>query len=402
MADPTAPIIHRLLQKGVTIPCPAGVEIGEEVNPDRISGDGVVIHAGSRIFGKHTLILKGAVIGGEAPATVRDCHVGPFVRLGGGSFHGAVFLKNASAGPGSHFREGVILEEEASAAHTVGLKQTILFPFVTLGSLINFCDCLMAGGTGKKHHSEVGSSYIHFNFTPQQDKATASLLGDVPNGVMLNQPPIFLGGQGGLVGPCRLGFGVTVAAGAICRKDETRPHRLIFGGGPVSGNIAYSPGTYSNARRVFENNILYLANLLALMQWYQTVRWLFISDDFPLELHQGLTAALDLAVSERLRRLGEFVEKLALEPGKHEAEGRYRRKLIQGWPETRGYLETCRATAVGEESLSKPFTDAVQAGIGGCGPDYIRVIQTLAPDDVALGVRWLQGIVDKVTQTVMG
>jgi len=115
-------------------------------------------------------------------------------------------------GSGSHVRDGTILEEQASVAHTVALKQTILFPFVTLGSLINFCDCFMSGGTDRKNHSEVGSSYIHFNFTPNQDKATASLIGDVPNGVMLNKNPIFLGGQGGLIGPCRLTFGTIIAA----------------------------------------------------------------------------------------------------------------------------------------------------------------------------------------------
>ena len=135
------------------------------------------------------------------------------------------------AGLARTVREGCILEEHASIAHTVGLKQTILFPFVTLGSLINFCDCLMAGGTGPKDHSEVGSSYIHFNFTPNQDKATPSLIGDVPRGVMLNQRPIFLGGQGGMVGPLRLNYGITVAAGTILRKDELRPDRLIIGGG---------------------------------------------------------------------------------------------------------------------------------------------------------------------------
>ena len=60
-------------------------------------------------------------------------------------------------GLGAQVREGCILEEEANGAHCVGIKQTILFPFVTLGSLINFCDCLMAGGTSRKDHSEAGS-----------------------------------------------------------------------------------------------------------------------------------------------------------------------------------------------------------------------------------------------------
>ena len=196
--------VSQLIHKGVRIDCPDSIEIGEEVDVGKISGQGVVIHAGSKIFGDTTLILRDARIGFEAPATVKNCQIGPEVELKGGFFEDAVFLANAKAGLGSHVREASIFEEQTSIAHTVGTKHTILFPFVTLGSLINFCDCLIAGGTSRKNHSEVGSSYIHFNFTPNQDKATASLIGDVPKGVMLNQPPIFLGGQGGLVGPCRL------------------------------------------------------------------------------------------------------------------------------------------------------------------------------------------------------
>ena len=186
--------IEKLIEKGVKINRPTSVEIGDEVDVDRISADGVVIYAGCKIFGAETLILPGAKLGYEAPVTVDNCQVGPDVELKGGYFNQAVFLEKARLGLGSHIREATILEEQAVVAHTVGLKHTILFPFVTLGSLINFCDCLMAGGTSRKNHSEVGSSYIHFNFTPSQDKATASLIGDVPGGVMLNRQPIFLGG----------------------------------------------------------------------------------------------------------------------------------------------------------------------------------------------------------------
>ena len=188
--------IDQLIQKGVIIPNPESVEIGSDIKIENISDDGVIIHSGCRLFGKSTLIMGQTEIGYESPVTIQDCQIGPQVMLKGGYFKESVFLEKASAGSGSHVREGCIFEEEAKIAHTVGLKQTILFPFVTLGSLINFCDCLMTGGTSRKDHSEVGSSYIHFNFTPNQDKATPSLLGDVPKGVMLDQLPIFLGGQG--------------------------------------------------------------------------------------------------------------------------------------------------------------------------------------------------------------
>jgi len=101
------------------------------------------------------LILQGSKLGHEGPVTLKNCQLGPKVELKGGFFRDAVFLKNVSMGSGSNVREGTILEEESRVAHSVGLKQTILLPFVTLGSLINFCDCLMAGGTSRKDHSEV-------------------------------------------------------------------------------------------------------------------------------------------------------------------------------------------------------------------------------------------------------
>ncbi|MGD9262241.1 MAG: protein GlmU, partial [Desulfobacterales bacterium] len=277
-------LADQLIEKGVRIENPASIEIGPEVDIDRISGDGVVIYAGCKILGEDTLILRGSKIGYESPVTVDNCQIGPDVELKGGFFQKATFLAKAKAGLGSHVREATILEEQASIAHTVGLKHTILFPFVTLGSLINFCDCLMAGGTSRKNHSEVGSAYIHFNFTPSQDKATASLIGDVPLGVMLNQNPTFLGGQGGLVGPCRLGYGITVAAGTIVRKDEPRCDRLIFGGEGKGGNIPFTPGRHRNDKRIIVNNTIYIANLIALKQWYYKVRTLFISEGFPESL----------------------------------------------------------------------------------------------------------------------
>ena len=221
------------------------VSIGTGLNPDRIS-KGAIFHAGCKLLGSRTFICKDAELGFEAPVTIKNCYVGPGVKLKGGYFENAVFLEGAEAGSGAHVRAGTIFEEHSSIAHTVGLKQTILFPFVTLGSLINFCDCLMAGGTSRKNHSEVGSSYIHFNYTPNQDKATASLIGDVPNGVMLNQNPIFLGGQGGLIGPCRIAFGTVIAAGSIHRKDQLQADRLVFSGGGKGGSIPYSLGQTSN------------------------------------------------------------------------------------------------------------------------------------------------------------
>jgi UDP-N-acetylglucosamine/UDP-N-acetylgalactosamine diphosphorylase len=410
MTDQNGLKIAQLIAKGVRVASPESIEIGAEVDVDRISGDGVTIHAGSKIFGDATVILKDAIIGFEAPATIKNCQIGPGVELRGGFFEDAVFLANAKAGLGSHVRESSIFEEKASIAHTVGTKHTILFPFVTLGSLINFCDCLMAGGTSRKNHSEVGSSYIHFNFTPNQDKVTASLIGDVPKGVMLNQPPIFLGGQGGLVGPCRLAYGTTVAAGTIVRRDELRPGRLLYGGTSKDGNLSYKPGRYRNEKRVVLNNIIYIANLIALGQWYRQVRSQFISEYFPETLLAGLEEKVNRAISERLSRLEALCDNiqisLEMETPEKSKRGhlsparKQKQELVARWPGMKDLLNQRRAEP-GVTRERDSFLEKIQKGIKKSGLDYISVIQGLPPADGVAGTQWLQGIVDRVANDAL-
>jgi hypothetical protein len=377
--------IKGLLRQGVEIQNPATVAIAPEIEDARIANRGVVIHSGSRISGKHTWISTGARIGTAGPAIIENCQIGPGVELESGFFKDAVFLAGSRCGPGSHVREGTILEEQASIAHNVGLKQTILFPFVTLGSLINFCDCLMAGGTSPKHHSEVGSSYIHFNFTPSQDKATASLIGDVPRGVMLNQPPIFLGGQGGMVGPLRLNYGATVAAGTILRKDELRPNRLIYGGAARGGNIEYRPGRFSGASRIIKNNFIYIANLMALRQWYREIRSLFVGAEFPAAILEGLALTVLRAIEERMRRLSELAEKM--KDGGDMV-------LASVWPALEEKLMRQR-DGLREIRLLDAFKEIMASNISQVGKNYMAVLKALSPEASGLGTAWLQGIVDK-------
>ncbi|MCD6184691.1 MAG: protein GlmU [Deltaproteobacteria bacterium] len=380
----TSEQVKKLLKKGVIIPNSETVDIGEEVDVKRISGNGVVLYSGCKILGKSTLILQNSKIGFEGPVTLDNCFIGPAVDLKGGFFKKAVFLKNSSMGSGAHVREGTILEEEAGGAHTVGLKQTILFPFVTLGSLINFCDCFMSGGTSRKDHSEVGSSYIHFNYTPNQDKATPSLIGDVPRGVMLDQRPVFLGGQGGLVGPCRLAFGTVVSAGSICRKDETRENRLIIQSAVKSCNIPFSPGRYQNNKKILHNNIIYIANLIALREWYLHIRSMFVSDNFPDALLLGLNENIELALDERVKRLKEVCLKI---PGSD---------FYILWPKIEELLDN-KKYHKGDTALRDNFLEKIYSIILQTGKNYISVIKNIETADKAKGTAWLQGIVDNIT-----
>lgn len=396
--------VIELMRKGVNIPTPFSVEVGEEVDIDRISGSGVTLHSGTRIYGAKTLICSGTKLGYESPATIVDCQIGPEVELKGGFFKESVFLEKANMAFGAHVRECCILEEESNGSHTVGLKQTILFPFVTLGSLINFCDCFMAGGTDRKNHSEVGSSYIHFNYTPNQDKATASLIGDVPRGVMLNQPPIFLGGQGGLVGPARIGYGTVIAAGTICRKDCPEGNKLLIGSDDFSSEGEFEIGFYRNIKKKVYNNICYLANLLALRQWYIHIRRLFFqADEFGPELYSGALEKLNLSIKERLTRfrvLSEKMEKSIKIGDKKFSGGEWKilsgqkKELLENWPK----LEECFTGGYEEEIDFKNRDSFIRIILDRSeqSPDYIKTIKDLSSESSSIGTAWLQGIVDHI------
>lgn len=388
--------IMELMEKGVDIPNPLTLDIGEEVQTENISGKGVKIYPGCRIYGKATVIAEGARIGAEGPATVDNCQIGPKAELKGGYFKNSVFLEKANMGLGAHVREACILEEEANGAHCVGIKQTILFPFVTLGSLINFCDCLMAGGRSRKDHSEVGSSYIHFNYTPDGNKTTPSLLGDVPRGVMLNQPPIFLGGQGGMVGPLRLGFGNVTVAGTILRNDMTCDRKKIVAETYPPVVADYEGHRYTNIGRVLRNNIIFLANLAALEHWYRNVRQPFFSS-FELGelLYQGALEKLALARKERTSRLLAMVEKV---PQSHE-KCLCRTGAGKQFCELHANIgEVCRlfneeAANIGEAEGDR-FLTAFEKYRRESSGDYVQAIQGMPTVISQDGVKWLQCIVD--------
>lgn len=389
--------IAELIKKGVRLPTPDSVEIYESVDIRRIEAQGVTIHAGCKVLGEKTMICPGAELGYEAPVTINDCYIGPKVKLKGGYFENAVFLEGVEAGSGSHVRQGTILEEQASIAHTVGLKQTILFPFVTLGSLINFCDCLMAGGTGRDNHSEVGSSYIHFNFTPNQDKATPSLIGDVPRGVMLNRSPIFLGGQGGLVGPSRLAYGMVVAAGTICRKDQLKENHLVLGEKARSGTVPYTTGTFFSLKRIIRNNLIYIGNLYALRQWYRNVRSRFVGPDFPAELLEGLEVTVMSGIRERLKQLERLSDKLA----ESNAREGIQHDFPMAWAEIRSRLDNLLAFD-GMDEGTEGFLKDIDQLIKRNGQDYLRVIKSLEVQQAEQGTAWLDRIVERVVADASG
>ena len=297
----------------------------------------------------------------------------------------SVLLEGASLGLGAHVRDACLLEEQSGGAHTVGLKQTILLPFVTLGSLINFCDCLMSGGTSRSDHSEVGSSYIHFNFTPDGDKATPSLFGDVCHGVLLDQPPVFLGGQGGTVGPVTVGFGSVIAAGSVLRSDVAAG-KLVVVGPPPAMITDRTPGEYRALARSVAKNLRFLGELSALEAWHRHARApFFAAVELGDAVGAGALEMLRLARVEREKRLAAMVGKA---PAGHATA-----------PAIAAVLEeVCRVVATAIEAPPAGVLDPLVSQAGRVG--YLDAVRGLDEPSRSAIRRWLTGSLDATWERI--
>jgi UDP-N-acetylglucosamine/UDP-N-acetylgalactosamine diphosphorylase len=384
--------VRALLEAGARVPRPEAVVIGPEVRLEQIVARGLVLHPGTKISGERTIILEGAELGYEEPVTLENAVLGRRVKIQGGFVKDSVLLDGCEVRQGFHGREGCLLEEDSYFAHNVGLKMTIVFPFVVLGSLINFCDCLLGGGTSRKQHSEVGSGFIHFNFSPRGDKATPSIFGDVPRGVMLDQQPIFLGGLAGVVGPTRIGFGSVLAAGGVYRADYDED-LLVLGERKRDGSTAFRPRALGSIRAKVGKNVLYLGELAALWAWYRHVRTRLAGAD---PLAQAVMAAglamVEANIDERVKQMDRFRDLVkeclpeaagADHPGPVDAEWD---QFVSGWDAVRRVVTEFRAVEGRVEQRDGFCARLVPAS------SYTGAVQALTVDDRRLGTAWLTSI----------
>jgi UDP-N-acetylglucosamine/UDP-N-acetylgalactosamine diphosphorylase len=357
--------VRALLERGVIVVDPRQTFIDPQVDLGRIAC-GAILHPGTRLIGPRVLIAARAVVGSEGPASLENAVLDEEAEVASGVVKDSVLLRRARIGANGHVRAGTLLEEEASTAHAVGLKHTVLMSFVTLGSLINFCDGLIAGGSSRRRHTEIGSGFIHFNFTPwgeEGDKATPSLVGDVSRGVFLRERRIFLGGLSGLVGPGRVGFGSVTAAGQVIRHEVPEGRLFADAARPVdrewSGTSSAPPG----AR--IEKNVRYIGQLVALREWYRQVRLARLpsSDEYALSravLEEALRI-LDSSIEERTQRLTAFLQNNEL-PG--------RRLLVRPVPDC-----------------------PLKPGLASAPADHLSWVASLSTEAVQKGIAWMESVV---------
>lgn len=399
-----------LIDKGVIIHAPAASLVAD-LDPARIEA-GVEIFPGSSVVGPRTLLGAGTRLGRAGGGWFEDLQAGRQVEVFGGYCQDCVLLDGVRVRGQAELRFGTLLEEACSAAHQVGLKMAILMPQVTLGSLVNLADALVAGGRGGPDFTEIGSVFALYNYSPQGDK-WASRFGDVPEGVFLRSPRIFVGGQAQIVSPVHIGYGSVVAAGGALRHDLPAG-RLAAEAAPLLDRD-FDPARYGPLRRKLLRSAEQVGNLAALTAWYDAVRIpLAAAEPFRSALYQSARRQIEAGARERVARLETLVAKLPASQAGHQAaletadpnqRARHQACLAEqvaiqaGWP-------VARATLLGPWQPNGEAAAPALAAIAGClapavaeGQGYVEALRgRLDPAAIELGRAVLQAMVDRVVQ----
>jgi len=305
-------------------------------------------------------------------------------------------VNDFTTGYGFRVRKGSLYEEDASSAQHTDTKMTIMFPWTTLGSDINFCDALLSGGTGPElgSFSEVGSGTIHFNYSIRGDKATASLFGDVLKGVFLDQERLFIGGNNSLLGPVKADFGAMTAAGARIKGKLSKG--LNYGHSLPKGTVDYDARIFSGVSGIVNNQVNVLAELTALANWYKQVRINCVAQTPEQKfLYESGLHMVELNYHERLDQLSRYVDFLensvrlleSMQASKKEISDQ--KVLLSRWPKLGSVFKNLEKfeTQI-PKSLKEEFENLQSKG----QLDYTGLIKNLSQSGKQRGKTWLSEI----------
>jgi UDP-N-acetylglucosamine/UDP-N-acetylgalactosamine diphosphorylase len=162
-------------------------------------------------------------------------------------------------------------------------------------------------------------------------------------------------------------------------------------------------GFYGDVGKRVYNNIHYIANLLALKQWYDQVRKPFFAvQEMGAGLYEGAMSVLKAALDERLTRFKALSEKMetSIRIGEKILKGSKKKALLQQQKELlENWSDLAKCFAGGEEQTGLQERTLFKEGLKPLmdqGGEYVQVIQGLDPALSRTGARWLQQMVDDI------
>ncbi len=317
-------LLEKLSAKAVIIPAPESVIIGEEVNLDNVEA-GVVIGPGTKILGAETMIGAGTEIQGAA--VIRNSLIGRNCSLAAGEYADSVLLDRCSTVGWARVRGHSAWEEESNSAHNVDTKTTVLGYKTTLGSLINFCNVLMLGGTSPRLEvgAEVGSGTLNFNFLPFGATVAAlikpsTVVGSIESPFLAcdGAPTryVFIGGHTSIIAPVVIGLGTVVAAKSRVNPGIYGDDKLV-GGGNIEKPLVLDVSKVKVLKEQtakYEVLIRQMATTIAFQRWCNLrVAWAKRNnlDEFEVRLIEEFTVKVDKYM-QALEAYGDNIAKYLL------------------------------------------------------------------------------------------
>ncbi len=298
--------VEKLIANGISILVPESVIVGEEVKPENLEA-GVVIGPGTKILGKETMIGAGTEIQGAA--IIKNSLIGRNCSLAAGEYADSVLLDGCSTVGWARVRGHSAWEEGSNSAHNCDTKTTVLGYKITLGSLINFCNVLMLGGTSPRLEvgAEVGSGTISFNFLPFGPTVGALIKPSTVVGSMESPFLVcdgaptryaFVGGHCSIIAPVVIGLGSVVAAKSRINPGVYGDDKLI-GGGNIEKLVVLDVSKVRILKDMtpkYEILIRQMAIAIAFRKWFALrTTWARRNklDEFEVRLVEGFAVKID-------------------------------------------------------------------------------------------------------------
>jgi len=163
--------------------------------------------------------------------------------------------------------------------------------------------------------------------------------------------------------------------------------------------IPLTPRAYPGLSRLVENNLMYIANLIALEQWYLHVRKMFFEhQEFGPLIFTAVLENLQIAKEERVKRLKDMAAKMAVSSDKEKGVTTIKRVRQELYEKSQWFDELLigdTGKTAGEEKRTS-FLDALIKHKKEHGENYIGVIQSLSHHVSAGGTEWLDAIVNHI------
>ncbi|HQJ10086.1 MAG TPA: hypothetical protein PLF54_13850, partial [Deltaproteobacteria bacterium] len=184
--------------------------------------------------------------------------------------------------------------------------------------------------------------------------------------------------------------------------------KIVLGQNPKPEVRDFHPYIYPGLKRKVRNNIIYIANLMALKSWYRFVRSQFFgASAHEQALFRGALEKLELALGECIKRLGEVAMRMPesirqytglMADAVNPAVIIRKQELCDNWGAVEEKLGSLKAWT-GDEGLRDDFlADMLTSEID--RSDYVAAIQSLEPALKSRGTSWLEGIVATISDSV--